>query len=164
MRSSLCLQVEELVLDLGSTKVGADLPVGADDPVAGDDDWQGVGGARRADGPHRLGVVDCGGHRLVAGRLSVADGRKVGQHQAAEAGREAEVELQVEGGEASGEVVLELAGGLVEPPWGAEDPGADLARQVSQDASSPSRSYATRTSPLGVAARSSVPTGVSRVR
>ena len=128
----LGLQVEQLVLDLGAAEVGAELSVGADDPVAGDDERQGVGGARGADGPHRLRVVHRGSHGLVAGGLPVADGRKVGQHRAAEPGREAEVERQVEAGAAPGEVLLELAGGLVEPPRGAQDPGADLAGQASE--------------------------------
>ena len=63
------------MLDLGSTEIGADLSVGADNPVAGDDNREGVGGARRADGPHGLGVLHRGSHGLVAGGLSVADGR-----------------------------------------------------------------------------------------
>jgi hypothetical protein len=29
-----------------------------------------------------------------------------------------------------GEVLLQLAGGLVEPPWGAQDSGADVASQA----------------------------------
>ena len=153
------------MLDLGATEVGAELPVGADDPMAGDDYRQRVGGARGADGPHGLGVVHCGSHGLVAGRLPVADGRQIGQHRAAEAGREPQVERQVEAGAPPGEVLLELAGDLVEPPGGSQDPGADPVRQTVR---APCRGLRARTrpgpDPVGVAASSSVPTGVSRVR
>jgi len=56
----------------------------------------------------------------------------VGQHAAAEAVGEAEVQRQVEGGPLSGEVVLELAGGRLQACRGAQQPGADGARKLLQ--------------------------------
>ena len=65
----------------------------------------------------------------VAGGVPVADLGQVVQHRAPEPGRQPPVQRQVERVPAAREVLVEFAGGRVQPAGGAEDARADLVGQ-----------------------------------
>ena len=116
-----------------ATEVVAEGPVAADDTMAGHDDGERVVGAGASDGPHRLGVPCRGGDGRVAPGGSVGDGAEVLEDVAAEAPGQAEIDGDVDGAAVAGEVLLELAGGILESARGAQDARADLGGELGED-------------------------------
>ena len=128
------LELEEGRFGVRAAEVPAHAAVRLDDTVAGHDNRQRVRGACGTDGADRLGTTRKLGDGRIAGGVAVPDVREVLQHGCAEAGRQSPVEGQAECSSASGEVLVELAGGGVETGWMTQDARADPIGQRLQDA------------------------------
>src|SRR3954468_15442314 len=90
----------------------------------------GAGAGGRSDRGRIAGGLRHGG---VAARLAIGDVAQPEEHRAAEPVRELQVDRQRERTALAGEVLVELAGSLVEPARRAQDPRADGARQARKD-------------------------------
>ena len=122
-------------------------------------------GARRADGPHGVRRAGGAGDGGVALRRPERDLAQVREHVAAEAVGEPQVDRHVERAAASGEVLVELAGGGVEPRRVAQDARADVGGERGEHVVvvlARERDPHERRS--SVAASSSAPSGLSTVR
>src|SRR5437868_4928265 len=127
------LHREQGVLGLGAAEVLAQGAIAAHDAMARKDQRQRIVGARAGSRPDRGRIARSFRYRGVALRLAVRNLAQVQEHRATEPVGELQIDRHGERASLAGEVLLELARRLVEPPGRAEDPGADVAREAGKD-------------------------------
>ena len=115
------LEAEQALLALEAAAVPDQLAGRADDAMAGEHDRDAVPVHHRADGARGARIAGPLGELAVRRGLAVRHLRELGEDAQRELGQTAHVEREVERGAAAGEVVVELAAGLVERAGGTQD-------------------------------------------